>query len=149
MLRSLVVLLLAALPLVAAPVPKSIKPKAANLDGRWEIVELWSGMADVTTLNPWVWEIQGETLTIHVNEGGTLKVHDPKTKTTLVRPVTGGADDIDYVRDEGTPRLFPGIIVVTESELVICFDSPGNPRPTERKPFPSGWYYRFKRIADK
>lgn len=150
MLRSLVLLQVVTVPLAAAPVPKSIKPKASGLDGRWEIVELWSGMAEVSKLNPWVWDITGESLTILIKEGGTLKEHDPSTKTTLIRPEKGGADDIDYIRDEGgVPKLFPGTVVVNGDELVICFNGPNNPRPAERKPFQSGWYYKFKRIADK
>jgi hypothetical protein len=148
MLRSLVVLVVLAVPLAAAPVPKAIKPKAAALDGKWEIVELWSGLSDVAKLNPWVWDIRGETVTIYVSEGGTLKLHDPRTKTALVRPSNSGAEDIDYVRDDGTPQLFPGTVVVSETELIICFDSPGKARPSERKPFQSGWYYRFKRMSE-
>ncbi len=143
MLRSLVVLVLVAVPLAAAPVPKVAKPKAASLDGKWEIVELWSGLSDVAKLNPWVWEIQGETVTIYVNHTDKLTLHDPRTVTTLVQPQNGGSEDIDYVRDDGTPQLFPGTVVVSDTELIICFDSPGKARPTERKPFQSGWYYRF------
>jgi len=38
MSRHLVALLLIALPVVAAPVPKSLKEKATGLDGLWEVV---------------------------------------------------------------------------------------------------------------
>jgi len=52
-------ILLVATGVSAAPVPKAIKAKPADLDGTWEVVELWSGMSDVAKLNPWVWEIKG------------------------------------------------------------------------------------------
>jgi uncharacterized protein (TIGR03067 family) len=150
MLRPLVVLMALAVPLAAAPVPKAIKPRAAALDGKWEIVELWSGLSDVAKLNPWVWDIRGESLTIYRRDGDKLEPNDPITKTTLVRPADGGPDALDYIRDDrGNAMTFPGIVTVTEGELVICFDSPGKSRPTEQKPFQSGWYYKFKRVTEK
>jgi len=143
-------ILLVATGVSAAPVPKAIKAKPADLDGTWEVVELWSGMSDVAKLNPWVWEIRGEQLTIYNRENGALKLNDQRTKTTLVRPEKAGADAIDYTRDDGTtPMVFLGTVVVEGDRLILCFDSPGKARPTERKPFQSGWYYVFKRVSEK
>lgn len=147
--RPFALTLLVAASAVAAPVPKEIKAKAASLDGKWEIVELKCGTLDVTNLNPWVWEISGEKLTIYNRqESGELKLNDPTTTTTLVRPASGGAEDVDYVRDDGKqPRVFKGLVSVDEKELVICFSDPNQPRPTERKVVDRVSYYRFKRIS--
>lgn len=136
---------------IAAPVPKSVRGVPNKLDGTWEIVELWSGMNDVTSLNPWVWEIRGEQLTIFVRQkDGTLKLHDPNMTTTLVRPKNGEPTDVDYVRDDGkSPMLFKGNVVVDGERLVLSFDSPGKPRPTERKPSRAGWHYVFERKPEK
>ena len=149
--RSAIALLLSAPLLLAAPVPKEIRAKAAPLDGTWEIVELRSGLADVTNLNPWVWVIDGEKLTIFNREkDGTLQLNDPRMTTTLVRPTGGGPEDVDYVRDDGkNPLLFKGLVAVDGNELVICFSDPNNPRPAERKSGQTVSYYRFKRIKDK
>lgn len=149
--RATIMMLLTGSAAVAAPVPKAIKAKAASLDGRWEIVELKSGTLDVTHLNPWVWEIGGERLTVYNRqEDGSLKPNDPRTGTTLVRPAAGGSEDVDYVRDDGKmPMVFKGLVSVNETELVICFSDPNQPRPSERKAGERVSYYRFKRMPEK
>jgi hypothetical protein len=149
--RALVLALLFASAAVAAPVPKALKAATdVNLDGKWEVVELWSGMSDVAKLNPWVWEIKGESLTVFIQEKGTLKLYDPNMKTTLTRPADGGADAIDYLRDDGkSPMTFKGTAVIENEQLILCFDGPGKPRRVERAPFQSGWYYKFKRVQEK
>lgn len=137
-------------PAVAAPVPKAIKQKSPALDGRWQIVEMNSYQQDLTAQNPWVWDIDGETVTTRVRdkEGG-LSLHDPRTAVTLVRPTGGGADEVDHIRDDGTPMRFPGRLKVDGDELVLCFVNPDGTCPDELKPGRAVYYYRFKRVNPK
>lgn len=145
-----VVVLLLGVAAQAAPVPKEIKAKPASLDGKWEIVELKSGTLDVTHLNPWVWDISGEKLTIYNRENDALRPNDLRTTTTLVRPSGGGVEDVDYIRDDGkAPMTFKGLVSVTETEMILCFSDPNQPRPAERKSGQRVSYYRFKRVSDK
>ena len=132
---------------VAAPVPKAAKKPSA--DGRWEIVELYVGKQDVTKLNPWVWEIKGDELTIHRRRDGTLQLDDPNTTTTLVP--TDKPGEIDYKRVSATNTvLLKSLLRVTDDELLLCVsEQNGGARPTELKVNDGVMFLRFKRATDK
>jgi uncharacterized protein (TIGR03067 family) len=145
--RPLFVLLMVSTAAVAAPVPKKVREKAPSLDGRWEIVEMRFLGQDITALNPWVWDIDGEKLTISNREkDGTLKLNDPTTATTLVRPENGEPGEVDYLRaGAGSNMLFKGRAKVDGDELVIGFTDPDKPRPAEVTTSTT-YYHRFKRV---
>lgn len=147
MTRPLFALLVSVVAAAAAPVPKSVKVKDAPLDGRWEIVEMRFGGQDITALNPWVWDIDGEKLTIsNRQKDGTLMPNDPTTATTLVRPEKGEAGELDYLRaGAGSNLLFKGRAKVDGDELVVGFADPDKPRPTEVTTSTT-YYHRFKRV---
>jgi uncharacterized protein (TIGR03067 family) len=136
---------------VAAPVPKALKAKAPNLDGKWQAVEMLSNGDDMLPNNPWAWEIRGDAVTIfNIRGDGSLQPNDPTTKTTFSRPDTAGPDELDYTRDDGTVRrLFRGRVRLTGDELVLCFGEVDGPRVTELKPGKTTYYYRFQRMTEK
>ena len=136
---------------LAAPVPKSLKAKAASLDGRWEIVELVAVGQDLTQLNPWVWEISGESLFQYVRQrDGTLKLTDPGYTRTLVRPADGGEGAIDYTTTgRTTVACHRAMAAVEGDELVVCYANHHTlARPEGLKAGPDVHYCRFKRVKD-
>jgi hypothetical protein len=143
-------LLLAACSAVAAPVPKALKAKRPNLDGRWEIELMTYYGHDITSNNPWVWDIDGETLTISVRQSdATLKPLDGGVTTTLVPPVKGEADELDFHRKGvGVNCEFRGRVKVENDELVYVHADANESAPTE---FTTNarFYYRFKRLPEK
>ncbi len=135
---------------LSAPVPKAVKAKAPSLDGRWECVELNANDADVTKGNPWVWDIAGEKLTIHRRENGQLRPNEQNMTTTLVWPDAAKAEEVDYVRDNGTSKtVFKGRFVVDGDKLTVCYTTSGGDRPTELKADKRVHYVRFTRVVEK
>lgn len=150
MFRSLAVIVLASAA-VAAPVPKSVKAKSPDFTGTWEIVELRSGLQDVTALNPKVWVIEGNVITsYHRNKlDGKLNPWEPNMTLTLERPEGGGVDDIDYVRVGPNDNMrLKGVVRVTDDELTICYCFGGD-RPTEVKASEKVSVERYKRVSGK
>jgi hypothetical protein len=148
--RPLVVLVLLAVPVCAAPVPRA-KVKAPNFDGTWEVVELRVGDQDATALNPKVWVIEGQSVSCyqrHPDGSRTLWAAD--TTFALVRPDGAEADAVDYVLTSGGSAIrFHGRVRVTADELTLCFSQEGQPRPTEITPGSGVSYERFKRVSEK
>jgi uncharacterized protein (TIGR03067 family) len=145
-MRRSVALLLFAAAVTAAPVPKKAD-KTPPLDGRWECLELNANDSDVTAGNPWVWDIDGEKLTIWRKVGGDLKPNEANMTTTLVRPKDGGPNEIDYFRDNGNGRtLFKGLVALDGDNLTVCYATGGD-RPTELKADKAVHFVRFKRAV--
>ena len=136
-------------PAVAAPVPKALKAKAANFDGKWELVRQNNSNKEVAQISPWIWEIDGETLTLHWGNGdGTFR--KSKFASAFVRPADAQSDEMDYVYNPtngGKPSL--GRATVEAYEFVVCWAEGGNPRPGDITPGPGVNYYRFKRLVEK
>lgn len=148
MLRSLVVLVVLAVPLVAAPVPK-VKAKRFTLDGKWETAErVNKGQA---IKEPWVWEISGEQLTPCGKEpGGQLRPTFSGATTSFVRPDSAKPDEFDYRHQSNGQELnFRGRVQWDGDEWVFCFADAGSERPSEVKAGKDVYYLRFKRLSDK
>ncbi len=143
MLRLGIVLLTAGAAL-AAPVPKAIK-KAPVLDGRWEAITLRASGNDFTRADPWVWDIDGDTVTRHAKQkDGSLLLDGP---ATLTRPDAKQPDEVDYLLPSGNQHtLFRARIEVSGNELVINFANVNDPRPLDMTELKSGYFYRFKRV---
>jgi uncharacterized protein (TIGR03067 family) len=149
-MRVLLVLLGLTAAAVAAPVPKAVKAKAPALDGRWECVELNANDWDATKSNPWVWDIDGEKLTIHVRTNGQLRPNERNMTTTLTRPDPSKPEEVDYHRDgNGTKSVFKGRFVIDGDKLTVCYDTTGGDRPTELKVDKRYHYVRFTRVVEK
>ncbi len=149
MLRSLVVLVALAVPLAAAPVPKAVKGKAFDLDGKWETSERVNKGQEVK--EPWVWEISGEQLTpCGKVPGGGLRPTFSGATTSFVRPDPAKADEFDYrYKSGGQEMTYRGRVSWEGDEWVFCFGESGGERPTEVKAGKDVYYLRFKRMSDK
>ncbi len=135
---------------IAAPVPKAVKAKAPSLDGRWECVELNANDADVTKGNPWVWDIDGEKLTIHRRDNGQLRPNEANMTTRLVCTDPAKPEEIDYIRDGNNGKsVFKGRFVIDGDKLTVCYDTNGGDRPTELKAGIRVHYVRFTRAVEK
>ncbi|MFY7952861.1 MAG: TIGR03067 domain-containing protein [Armatimonadaceae bacterium] len=134
---------------VAAPVPKAVKAKAPSLDGRWECVELNANDSDATKANPWVWDIEGEKLTIHRRINGELRPNEMNMTTTLAWPDPAKPEEVDYHRNgNGTKSVFKGRFVIDGDKLTVCYATDGGDRPSELKADKRYHFVRFKRISD-
>jgi hypothetical protein len=151
MLRAIVVLLLVAgVTALAAPVPKTLKAKTFDLTGKWVTAERVNNGQVVT--DPWVWQISGETLTpCYLNPDDTLRPTYPSTAVmTFSRPDPAKPDEFDYqFNDAGSRYHYRGRVAWEGDEWVFCFGQPGADRPAEVKAGKDVTYYRFKRLADK
>lgn len=132
---------------LAAPVPKEVKKRPADLNGTWEVVEYHTGGNKVNLANT-KWVIDGESLQIQRNNAalpGKLAV------TYSLKKPQGGADNaLDYVLtyDENAgrpPRTNPGVFELDGDTLKFCWSSRGE-RPTECKPDQTNFMYVFKRV---
>jgi uncharacterized protein (TIGR03067 family) len=146
----LLALLLLASAAVAAPVPKAVKAKAPPLDGRWECVELNANNSDATKSNPWVWDIDGEKLTIHRRINGELRPNEQNMATSLTWPDPAKPEEVDYIRTgRNSKQVFKGRFVVDGDKLTICYATDGGDRPTEMKIDQRYHYVRFTRAVEK
>jgi uncharacterized protein (TIGR03067 family) len=147
MLRLGIVVLLSAGAALAAPVPKALK-KAPALDGRWEAVALRASGNAFTRTDPWVWDIDGETVTRHAKQkDGSLLADGP---ATLTRPDARQPDEVDYLLPSGQQStLFRARIEVSGDELVINFANVNATRPPDMTELKDGYHYRFKRVEKK
>lgn len=151
MLRSLFVLLVAAVSLVAAPVPKALKAKP-TLNGRWELVEQNHDGKDQPNFAKWMWVIDGEQLSFRrPDRGGVYQPSETHIQAALV-PATGGhTGEVDYHSGSGGhTTVYRALIELDGDELIVCFENRGNAeRPTQAKPGPRVLHFRFKRTAEK
>lgn len=151
MLRPLVLLVVAAVPLVAAPVPKAAKGKT-TLEGKWDTVERVALGSDVTATRPMVWDVSGAVLIMYDrHQDGTLTLAAaPNATVTLAPPDGGAADELDFLYVEGDSRkLYKGRSRWDGDDLLVSFGEPGADRPTEVKATESVYHYRLKRAKAK
>jgi hypothetical protein len=147
--RSALVLLTASAAL-AAPVPKALKAKTFALDGVWVTAERVKNGQVIT--DPWVWQINGETLTpCYLNPDRTLQPTYPRTAVmTFTRPDPDKPDEFDYqFKDAGSSYHYRGRVEWDGDEWVFCFGEAGAARPAEVKAGKDVNYYRFKRLPGK
>jgi hypothetical protein len=140
--RVLLVLLVIAPAVVAAPVPKSLK-KPPTLDGRWEAVLMHASQRDIIAGNTTVWDISGEKLTRSFKQpDGTLRSN---LTLTVTIPDKSKPDEIDYGSGPNE-TLFRARIMLTADELTIRFADQNAPRPADMTEGNDGYYYQFKRV---
>jgi uncharacterized protein (TIGR03067 family) len=143
--RTLVLLVVSAGVMSAAPVPKGLKKAAPPLDGRWRIVEaVYDGQPqDVSRAEDWY--IEGEWFKL-----GSPPVTDGRTGLKLIRDEKNPAQ-VEYhnIHGDGSVSRFPGLLEVSGDEMKFCYVSHGNPRPTEMAPAKGVTYRVFKRVEEK
>lgn len=145
MLRAIVVLLLAGVAALAAPVPKSLK-RQVSMDGRWEAVLMRNGNTDVSKSNPTVWDVRGDAITRSYRQpDGTLRADT--YSATISRPDSSRPDEIDYTLVQGQQKsLFRAVMKLTADELTVRFAEMDAPRPKDASEGTDGWYYVFRRV---
>lgn len=145
-MRAITALLLLAVPLAAAPVPKTLVKKAASMDGDW----VWESQENNGKVSPapksdfCLWRVAGDTMTL-IQMQGTSKdepcglVCEPKGE--------GGLRSFEYkVRSNGYHRR--GVCVLDGDTLKVAFSSSDANPPAEVKSGPSVSVYTFKRVTD-
>ena len=142
MLRPLVAILLITLPVVAAPVPKSLKEKAPGLDGLWEVA--WTEFGgEVQAGAGLTWEIDGETVVLRSKgQVGT------GCRYTLAVPKDGGADAIDFttVYDESGETFVETGRRVMDGDTLTLYLAIRGERPAEAKAGKGVIVYSFRRV---
>jgi len=150
---ALALLLLLAVPLVAAPVPKGLKKASPTLDGTWEIVE-WHFNESVGLLTDDIrWAIDGDKLTVTGRKQNPPANFAANVTRTLVRPDGGGGNAVDYTigYTDGTPtRVRPAVFELKGDRLTFCLsNSYDGPRPSECKAGQGVTVYVLKRVEVK
>ena len=135
--RPLVALLLVALPLAAAPVPKGMKAKPQNPDGQWTLVKFSADGEEPKAVPNMTrdWYIEGERLMAgvkgepahHAKGEANFRVRDPDRPT---------------LRTWGTA---PAVFAVDGDALRACYAHDGRAEFSECKPGPGVHYYEFER----
>lgn len=139
------VLMLLAISVVAAPVPKALKPKRPSVEGSWQLVELNLNGQDYTKLNLQEWLITNGAVTMIRLDGGRRTVVKDCGPFRLT--ATGNAEEVDWVSDEhDPPTSSPAIVRVSDDELLLVIARPNAPRPTEFKSGAQVSLYRFERL---
>jgi hypothetical protein len=137
-MRPLIALLLFALPVLAAPVPKALK-KNNSPDGHWYLKEFNGDGKPDTTLNGFRRHvlIEGERYSC----------------AAAGRP--DGSDSTNWtIRDPEKPHLrtwgkMPAVYEVEGDTLRCCYAHDGRPELTECKPGQGIHYYVYERVKEK
>jgi uncharacterized protein (TIGR03067 family) len=148
-MRTLLTLLLLALPAVAAPVPKALKKNPHPLNGKWVVVEWHTDEARLGVSDTIYWTIDGDSLSVRgvrdeVPEGFLANV-----SRTITRP-DGGADnaiDFNIAFADGSATIRrPAVIDLDGDRLSLCMsDTHNGTRPAECKPARGTIMYVLKR----
>ena len=138
----------------AAPVPKGMKHKPAELTGTWEVAEWYSQGNKVETANAGRWVIDGEKLTIErPTAAAGMKGKMTPAMYELRRPKGGGANALDFVSNVGNAaggRTFPGMMELDGDTLRFCYAAVVTAeRPAECKPDKWNVMYVFTRVESK
>jgi uncharacterized protein (TIGR03067 family) len=151
-MRNLFALLVLALPVFAAPVPKALK-KASALDGTWHLTESYSGDTRMQLTDDIRWEINGEQLTVTSTKQAVPNGFVANATRTLKRPDDGGANAIDYTiipPDGGQISFRPAVFEVDGDTLKMSLSATHNgPRPADCKPANGAMLYVLKRAESK
>ena len=142
-MRPLVLLLLFALPLFAAPVPKAVKAKPSTEDGVWEWVEFNGndGKMQYSIQKPTYWRIEGGRMSVGKRSVDEL-FREPLPHTVSVRDErqpnlrthdTGGAKHSAVLEVDGDTLRFAYAVDTTKAI-------------TECKPADGVYYYVFQRV---
>jgi uncharacterized protein (TIGR03067 family) len=149
-MRTLVPLLLLALPLAAAPVPKSLKKPANPLAGEWVVTDWYIDDAQMRRTEEARWSIDGEKLTVTGKGPGAPEGFQDNVRRTITRPEGGGPNAFDYtiLPNDGDPvSLRPAVIEFVDDTFTICMSSRHNgTRPTACVPTQGTIMYTLKRV---
>jgi hypothetical protein len=137
-MRSVFALLVLALPVLAAPVPKALKKAAC--DGTWKLVEYWSNSEQQTiTKNMYVeWTLEGEALYIGPKGGTNTHWYLP-----IPDPTNPSVRRIYQVNDGNTQAAR---VEVDGDTLKFCIGKNGQSELTECAVAKGVSYYLFTRV---
>lgn len=152
-MRSVFVLLLFALPAVAAPVPKSVKKDPQPLNGTWEVVEWYVDETRMQLSDTILWSIDGEKLAVRGVREEVPVGFLSNASRTITKPEGGAADAIDYTitsTDGTAPSHRPAVFELEKDRFSICMTTTHNGgRPAECKPIRGTIMYVLKRAETK
>jgi len=132
----------------SAPVPKSVKGKPPDPDGRWLVVEEKTS-ASIQNLhtNRRMWEVGGEELICSSEAPDGSWSRDTKVVCKLVHTDTTQPNWFDLHIQLGDLSLCcPGVCTVHGDEMHFCYGSPDGTRPSSATEWKEGVYLRFKRV---
>ncbi len=141
-MRPLIVLLLFALPALAAPVPKALK-KPSSPDGAWHLVAVNSDgkKGSVENMGRY-WLVRGETVTLG-------RPHtDPDRQPPQVCELTIPDPTRPHLRRFGAESQFLSVLEVEGDILRFCYAYDGRKELTECKPDKGIAYYVFERVKE-
>ncbi len=143
--RAFVALLLLALPLFAAPVPKALKKTPASLDGhwRWESQETNGKVSAAPPSDYCLWKVAGDTMTLST-EKGTMK-DEPCQLVSATN--ADGVRAFEYkVNSNGYHRR--GVCEVDGDTLRVAYKGDSKVPPPAVKGDKDVTVYVFKRVTD-
>ena len=135
-MRPLVALLLVALPLLAAPVPKGMKNKPSSPDGQWKLVAHSSDGKEAPLTNmACYWRIADDA--IQCNSTGWPKPGEPSSSIAAKDPARPG---------QRVWGQLPAVVEVDGDTLRACYAHDGRKELSECKPGQGIAYYVFERV---
>ncbi len=144
-MRPLFTLLLFALPLAAAPVPKALKKAPASLEGnwRWESQETNGKVSPAPPSDYCLWKVAGDNMTLST-EKGTMK-DEPCGLVSATN--ADGVRAFEYtVNSNGYHRR--GVCEVDGDTLRVAYTHDNKVPPAAVKGDNGGVVYVFKRVID-
>jgi uncharacterized protein (TIGR03067 family) len=144
-MRSLFALLLFALPLAAAPVPKAVKKSPATLEGhwRWESQETNGRVTAAPPSDYCLWKVAGDTMTL-TSEQGKMKDEPCRFETATNGD---GVRTFDYtVNSNGYHRR--GVCELDGDTLRVAYTSDNKVPPAAVRGDNGVTIYVFKRVTD-
>jgi hypothetical protein len=118
-----------AVPVIAAPVPKSAKLSKPSVDGQWKMTEfIWNGKS----VRPWAdeWTVDGEKITIGV----------ATTPFTILEP------DQPHLRKW---QGYSAAVKLVDDKLYVCVNWLTSEKVLECQPGPKVDLYVFERVKGK
>lgn len=150
-MRAIAALLVLAVPLLAAPVPKALAKRPPSLTGTWEVVEWYDDQIKMELGDGIVWTIDGEKLSAADKRGG-VPVGYAHNATRTIRRQEGQPNAVEYsiiYSDGSSPDHRPAVIELDGDTLKLNLAMTTNVRPTECKPTNGTRLYVLKRTDPK
>lgn len=143
----ILLLLVFAAPLFAAPVPKVVKKVEPTLQGTWEVVERQNNGQPLQPSGREFWVFDGEKYAIFDGLKDESELRDPKRKPfsgTRVVPDPQDAAAIDL--DEGPHHNISRMLLGGDTLHIAITLEQKNGRPAEAKPGQGIAYIKFQRV---